>query len=255
MKAARRDRRRRMLWQGAAALTVGLSAATARAQDATWLANPGSNLWNTNTNWTPATVPTGTATFDASTVTSITFSNNTNTQVGTLKFNALAPAYTFNLSGTAPQLLVAGTGIVNNSASAPNFVVSGTGFLHFFNASTAGNANIVDSNGVFFHNTGTAGNAAISVNGVGELDFFDGSTAGNATIISNSFNGTAFRDTSSAGTATLITNSGGVTAFREASTGGQARVITNAGGIFQFVSITTGGLTVGSIGLTGNRGL
>jgi hypothetical protein len=51
-----------------------LSAVTAHAQDATWQLNPGSNNWNTGTNWSAGVVPTGTATFDQSNVTSIFFS-------------------------------------------------------------------------------------------------------------------------------------------------------------------------------------
>jgi hypothetical protein len=48
-----------------------LAAMPARAQDATWLSNPGSRNFNTAANWTPATVPTGTAIFDATNTTLI----------------------------------------------------------------------------------------------------------------------------------------------------------------------------------------
>jgi hypothetical protein len=44
----------------AAALLAGMPA---HAQNATWTGSGGGN-WNTNGNWSPATVPTGTATFD-----------------------------------------------------------------------------------------------------------------------------------------------------------------------------------------------
>jgi hypothetical protein len=40
-----------------------LAALPARAQDATWSTAPGSSNFNTAANWTPATVPTGTAFF------------------------------------------------------------------------------------------------------------------------------------------------------------------------------------------------
>jgi hypothetical protein len=36
------------------------------AQDATWLGNPGSGTFNTGSNWSTGSVPTGTAFFDAS---------------------------------------------------------------------------------------------------------------------------------------------------------------------------------------------
>jgi len=84
---------------------ICLGTVAAHAQNATWLLNPGTGDWNTAANCTPATVPTGTATFGASNTTTITISSTT--VVGTLQFNAGAPAYTFNVSAI---LLVNGTG-------------------------------------------------------------------------------------------------------------------------------------------------
>ncbi|HTB40674.1 MAG TPA: hypothetical protein VK777_26530, partial [Reyranella sp.] len=69
MKPVKRDQRRRVLWGGAAALAVGLWAAAAQAQDATWLLNPGSGDFNTAANWSTNTVPAGTASFGASNTT------------------------------------------------------------------------------------------------------------------------------------------------------------------------------------------
>src|SRR5262245_16412885 len=70
-----------------------LAAMPARAQNATWLLSPGSGNFNTAANWTPATVPTGTAIFDATNTTSIAFQAFTTTSIGTLQFNPGAPAY------------------------------------------------------------------------------------------------------------------------------------------------------------------
>ena len=53
---------------------ICLGIVAARAQNASWLFNPGSSDWNAAANWAPATVPTGTATFGASNTTTITFS-------------------------------------------------------------------------------------------------------------------------------------------------------------------------------------
>src|SRR5258705_1193833 len=63
----------RMLRDGVLGLLVGVCLGTvaAHAQDATWLATPGSGVWNTAANWTPATVPTGIATFAGSNTTTI----------------------------------------------------------------------------------------------------------------------------------------------------------------------------------------
>jgi hypothetical protein len=43
---------------------ICLGAVPAHSQNATWDTNPGSGDWTTNTNWTPQTAPTGTATFE-----------------------------------------------------------------------------------------------------------------------------------------------------------------------------------------------
>ena len=77
---------------GCAALVS--AALPAAAQDATWLLNPGSGDFDTAANWTPATVPTGTAFFGTSNTTTLSFSAAT--ALGGWTFNARAPSYTFN---------------------------------------------------------------------------------------------------------------------------------------------------------------
>ena len=57
-----------------AIVAVAALPGAARAQDATWLASPGSGDFNTAVNWNPAAVPTGTAFFDTSGVTGLSFS-------------------------------------------------------------------------------------------------------------------------------------------------------------------------------------
>jgi hypothetical protein len=65
---------------------VSLSAVAAHAQNATWNLN-GTGNFNTNANWTPATVPTGTAFFGLSNQNAVSFSPNT-TNIGGWTFNA-----------------------------------------------------------------------------------------------------------------------------------------------------------------------
>jgi hypothetical protein len=71
----------------------------AAAQNATWLGNPtpGGDNYNAAANWNPG-IPgaTGTATFGASSTTSLTFSA-LNTTVGTWAFAGNAPAYNFTI--------------------------------------------------------------------------------------------------------------------------------------------------------------
>jgi len=109
-----------------------LAALPARAQDATWSTAPGSSNFNTAANWTPATVPTGTAFFGASNITSITFQPFITTSIGTLQFNPGAPAYSFS---TSPALFtsisITGAGIVNSSSNAPTFIVNNQSNLFF----------------------------------------------------------------------------------------------------------------------------
>jgi autotransporter-associated beta strand protein len=217
---------------------------TAHATDATWDTNPGSNDWNTNTNWTPQTVPTGTASFGSSNTTSITLINAA-VLVGTIQFNAGAPTYSFNIDGT---IVLTGTGIINNSSNAPTFSAA-SGGLEFDNTSTAGNAVLITTGQghMDFLNTSTAGNAMITNDNGGSTRFQDTSTAGNATITNNNNGFTRFLNTSIAGNATITTNNGGVTRFNDGSTGGNARFITNASGIFDISGLTSGGMTAGSI--------
>jgi autotransporter-associated beta strand protein len=205
----------------AAALLPG----AARAQDATWAATPGSGDFNSAANWSPAAVPTGTAFFDASGVTSLSFSAGTTT-VGGWTFNAGASAYSF---ANGQDLEFNGAGIVINGGSAS---ISNNGNLHFTNSSTAGSASITNTSGsMVFLDTSTAGSASITNNGI--LVFSNASTAGNATI-------------------TTTTNSGGSSLIVGSASGGTARFILNGGGSLDIAGLATGGTTAGSIEGTGN---
>src|SRR5262245_62948180 len=72
---------------------VRLGAVNAHAVDGTWLPAPATSDWNTGTNWTPGAVPDGTATFNTSSQTSITFSSST-----FLSSPDFTPAPTFTVS-------------------------------------------------------------------------------------------------------------------------------------------------------------
>jgi autotransporter-associated beta strand protein len=97
--------------------------------------------------------------------------------------------------------------------------------LGFFNNSTAANATIVNngSNAVvafgfppgfgFLADTSTAGNANITNSNGGNLQFSSFTTAGNATITTLSGSGTAFFDNSTGGNARFITNGTGFVDF------------------------------------------
>jgi hypothetical protein len=253
---------------------LSLGATAAHSQNATWLPAPGSSDFDTAANWSPATVPTNTATFGASNTTSLTFSSNATT-IGTLQFQAAAPAYTFTVTNA---LDITGTGIVNNSSGAPiindfnnshnfgtffqnastaaNAIINNTaGYVEFAQTSTAASSTITNTaqGAAFFVNTSTAGNANITTNGANTFTVFsDASMAGNAIMTTGNGGATFFSNSSTADNATVTTNAGGTTAIQNTASGGHAQFITNAGGIFDISGLSSGGTTAGSIAGAGS---
>ena len=132
-----------------------LAATSAHSQDATWLPAPAAGDFNTAANWTPATVPTGTASFGASNITNLSFAANT--AVGGWTFNAGASVYTFS---NGQILNFMGAGIVINGGSA---TITNNRTLNFFNSSTAGSATITNNGLLDFVNSSSAGNAIIQI--------------------------------------------------------------------------------------------
>src|SRR5499427_989866 len=193
-----------------AALTV--LAPVAHAVDGTWT---GPDIeWTDGTNWSSTPdVPDNTATFTNNAApTSVTISDDAS--INTIQFTAGAPAFNFTTSGTGITFDINGAGVLNNSAFAPSFINNDN--LNFNNASSAGNAAIINNNG-------------------GVLSFNNNSTAANATI---------------------TTNNGALTQFNGNSTGGNAQSITNAGGIVDFSGTAgpagDGNISAGSIAGAGN---
>jgi autotransporter-associated beta strand protein len=260
--------------------------AAASAQDATWLANPGSAYLGVASNWSPAVVPTGTAFFGASSVT--TLFPDTNQTIGGLTLLANAGAYelvpqlgTLTINGAGISILGGSLSIVSrlgqfvfsNSSTAGTSILSNYDRpMYFLNNSTAGNATVYISGQVgrvWFQNNASAGNATF-VNYGGfrahsSIIFQDNSTALNATI-SNSgsvfFGGSSsaanasienrlfltFADNSTAGNATITSISGAIVNFNGAASGGTARfILTGAGAYVNLNHLTSAGTTFGSL--------
>ena len=225
-------------------------ASPAPAQNATWLntatvAGPvgGSFDFNAGANWNPATVPTGTAFFGATTTPSVSFSA-ASTSVGGFTFNAGAAAYAFE--NTTGLVTFTGAGIVVNGGSVSFANTALFAGLAFLNSSSAGNAtltNTLNNTVIEFNNLSSAGTANITSNGV--ISFIGSSTAANATIVS-SFSG-VFDQNSSAGHAT-ITNNGSWTFFGN-STAASATITNNNTLVFN------GNSTAGSANITTNSRL
>ncbi|WP_245284737.1 autotransporter domain-containing protein [Bradyrhizobium sp. th.b2] len=263
--------RRTLAWLRAGLLaTVALfvTGLPAAAQDATWVLNPtesgpnpGTADYNNVANWTPATVPIGTATFGVTNSSSLSFSASS-TSVGGWTFNAGASAYTFTLGEVffGRTLTFNGAGIVINGGSATinsitdhapseiqflnastagSATINNSGTLSFSDSSSAGSATIVNDSftgsAIGFSNTSTAGNAAITNNWT--LQFGDNSTAGNASIRNNFF--MDFFNASTAGNARIIEN--GFLVFHDTSTAGNATITNNGGSGMRFQDSSTAG--------------
>jgi autotransporter-associated beta strand protein len=227
---------RRALLASASLLALAL-AEPAKAQDATWLANPGSGDFNTGGNWTPAAVPTGTAFFNTSATTALSISALTT--VGGFTFNAGASNY--NLTNNW-SLTFTGAGIDVQGGS---LTITNPNSVDFRNGATAGSISIFNTSGgsTNFYNTSSAGSATIDTNN-GGVTFFDSSTAGHSTITnSGNVSNISFNNTSSAGSASIST--AGSISFYDASTAANAAItVTGSGGVYFGGTSTAGSATI-----------
>jgi autotransporter-associated beta strand protein len=227
-----------------------LIAAHSFAGSATWNLNPTSGDWNTAGNWTPATVPNGSAdiaTFGSSSITSVSVSGPT--QVAAINFTAGASAYSI----AAPpgfQLNLSGQGVTNSSGITQTFLaindfMSGNPVFFFTLGATCGSSTAftVDGGAVYFFNNSSADHAVFSTTG-GLVEFLDASSAdhGTFTTSGSSFGGATFDGaiyfdgTSTAGNG-IFTNNGGTSSLFERgelrffsnSNAGTATLILNGG--------------------------
>jgi len=275
-------------------LTLSLGALSAvYAGSANWSLNPTNGDWNTAANWTPPTVPNGTAdvaTFAGSNITDVFLSAATG--LDGIVFDSGASAFHISASPTAP-LTFSGTGVTNNSTSMQNFMIQSDatgqiGFLSFLDSASAGNLTSYTIMGATegqpgfailqFTGNSTAGNGTFVNQGSavylnfqpGVIDFFGSSTAGAGNFTNEA--GTTrsapggvihFYDESSAGSATFVNNGGGYYAsagaiiFYNSATAGSAS-ITNQGATnfhaSQGVIVFFGDSTAGSASFTNNAG-
>jgi autotransporter-associated beta strand protein len=227
-----------------AGLLAGLLFSThASAQSATWLASPGSSDFNTAANWSPAAVPTGTASFGFSNTTALSFSADAS--IGGFTLNPGASAYNFTV-GAGRTVSFTGAGISVNGGSA---TFTNAFIVNFDNASTAGTATINNNNTLAFHNSATAGGSTIVNNDF--LQFFDGTSAGSSALTNN--HDTSFFATSTAGSANISNSS--TVGFFQTSTAGSATITNNISGQTQFGQ--SGGIdtsTAGNATIINNHG-
>jgi outer membrane autotransporter protein len=277
LSGARRYRVQARLVAACAGAGLWFGAPAAHAQDASWVGgNAGDpHEWVEPANWTPATVPGGTATFGAVANTTSVANDAGTVSVGTINFTATALAYTFSIDNA---FAVNATGVVNNSANTQTFNVASGKTLTFQNSSSAsgGTGPVTYNNAggkMVFNNSSTAGSANIASSFSGtnaSVTFNNSSSAGSATFTSNpanfptyTFNNTStaanahfvlidatlvFNNSSNAGNAIItmpnLMHPATVT-FNDTSSAGNAN-ITNissfgSGGIVQFLGASTAG--------------
>jgi uncharacterized protein with beta-barrel porin domain len=218
--------------------TTALTAAPALAQDAAWLANPGSNILSVGANWSGGSVPTGTATFGASSTT--TLINNNVLTLGGMHFAADAPAYTISRDDPSYLLLrrieLTGAGLSAAAGADYTLTLTGSANLEFRNAASSGSVGLHANGGlVYFRDTSSAAASRITVTGATAY-FYNSSSAANATITLN--NGAVqFENSSTAANATINGQNGTLIWFQENASAGSAHITMS--GIVRFYSQST----------------
>jgi autotransporter-associated beta strand protein len=238
-------------------VAMWLGGSVAHAQNATWVGGNGAdpNEWVEPANWTPNTIPSGTATFTNTGVTTV--ANDAGIVViGAINFTGTpnAQAYTINVYN---PFIINGAGVTNNSSNTQTFNVTTSGatgnsgtlvfqesssanlgsgavtynvdpslFIFFENSSTAGAHTTFSNNGIIeFQDNSSAGSAAITNNLGGQIDFFSSATAANANITNASGATITFNNNATAATSTI--GNAGTLIFNNSSNGGTTAVITN----------------------------
>ncbi len=209
---------------------LAASPMAALAQNATWLANPATNQFNSAGNWT-AGIPTGTATFGAASTTAISLAPGGVT-VGGFQFDPGAPAYSF--TGTS-GLTFNGAGIVNNSASAPAISMTGAS-IAFTNAASGGNARLILNPGASLNISGltSAGTSVGSIEGAGNVNLGAKQLTTGGNDLSTTLSG-------------VISGSGGALAKE----GGGTLTLTGANTYSGGTTVSGGTLAIGAGGTTG----
>ncbi|NGM18898.1 autotransporter domain-containing protein [Roseomonas stagni] len=209
----------------------------AMAQDGTWNGGLNNDL-GSGSNWTPDSVPTGTASFGTAPETALSMDRSLG--FGSLSFEAGAPAYSIQLNGgfgNDVALTLSGAGIANASDFAPSLLLSpvnpsGPVRVLLQNGASLGNALVSGGTAgpTLLQLSGTATAGTASIDGV-PIALLGASTLGSATVT----NATSIdvNVTGPAGTATLGNATIGMAA------GGLLRVASN--GSLGTATITLGG--------------
>ena len=264
-----------------AATVLALSAQISLAGSATWLSSPQDSAWENANNWTPGGPPNGSsdvATFAQSSQRDVNVS--TSEEVNSIVFTSNSNSFSLHISpggAFGGELIISGTGVINNNSVLQTFYTRNEGQIIFNNASRAASAHMSIFNGGFaglgddttgrttFNDRSSAGGAAIvnseatGFNGdIGRTIFNGASTADHASITNYGPGGshgaggqTTFNNTSTAANASIDNGGTGevstvisssLTTFNDTSIAGYA-TITNQGGV-GFDQASLGGATI-----------
>lgn len=240
------------------ALLSALVATSPLCAQSVWQSSSNKN-WETNGNWSVSGFPNSTsviAEFGATSQPDLNVSSSLS--VGRIHFTSAAPAYTFSLKSGA-DLILAGSGVVNDSASTQTFAVKATGSsdarIAFANSASAGNATLTAlgtlTSGtptqvarIDFQDTASAGSAKIVAQDAGSVTFTGTATATSAKItMRDSGSYVTFRGSSTAADATISSIAGGRSRleFRDTATAARANIKLNSGGTLVFWDSSSAG--------------
>ena len=128
-----------------AAAVLVLTAQISLASSATWLLSPQDSAWENANNWTPGGPPNGPsdiATFAQSSQTGVNIS--TSEEVNSIVFTSDADSFTLAIPPISftggGELIISGTGVINNSSVLQTFETGDRSQMIFNNTSTAASA-------------------------------------------------------------------------------------------------------------------
>jgi len=239
-----------------AAAVLVLTAQVSLAASATWLSSPQDRAWENANNWTPGGPPNGPSDLAIFAQSSQRLVNiSTSEEVNSIIFTSDSSFFYVSILGG--QLIVSGTGLINNNNSYWQSFYTKGGVISFNKSAVAADVRIDNLNSdtppftgglTTFNDTSSAASASI-VNEIsvqpypvpsGRLSFNDASTADHATINNAIAGQTTFNGASTAAHATIKNQSpSSETIFNDTSTAAHA-TITNRGGR----DVNVGGKTI-----------
>ncbi|HMN97495.1 MAG TPA: hypothetical protein PKC90_13560 [Phycisphaerales bacterium] len=257
------------------ALLCGAALGAPLGSSSTWLEKPEDADFLNAANWTPMVVPTDTASFGASSITTVDIKGTPMSPIELIlvgfSFLRGAPDYTFELRHAALRF---SDGIAGSSGASHLFDLQNGSELRFVGDARADHSqhaltssssllfedqadaesafitlfSLTDAGAVIVHFDGdsSAGSSSISIAGAARARFTGNATAGSAKITAGSGAGTSlfglqFADDASAGASNILLAADGKLLFEGFSTAAGASILNDGPAAFAFVENSTAG--------------